>query len=115
MTRVHVAPSRRPSAPAVLRLRGDHDAATAPGLARTLGRAARMHTDLVVDLRAVTFLDAATIGVLVAARAGLGTTGHELSLRAPSRAARRVVSLCGLDDMIEPAIIGANGPWRASA
>jgi anti-sigma B factor antagonist len=115
MTRVHVAPSRWPSAAPVLRLRGEHDAATAPGLARTLNRAARMHTDLVVDLRAVTFLDAASIGVLVAAREGLSADGHLLSLRAPSRAARRVVSLCGLDDMIEPAILAADGPYRASA
>jgi stage II sporulation protein AA (anti-sigma F factor antagonist) len=99
----------------VVRLRGEHDAATAPALARALCRAARRHTDLVVDLRAVTFLDAASIDVLVAARDGARADGHTLSLRAPSRAARRVVTLCGLDDMIEPAVLATCGPCPAGA
>ncbi len=53
--------------------------------------------ELVVDLAAVDFLDAAGIGVLVGTANRARRAGGRVVLRAPSRAACRVLRVVGLD------------------
>jgi len=87
----------------VVWLGGENDLATSGALADAL--AAGMSADLadvVVDLRRVTFLDAATIGVLVRGRNMLDSEGRRLTLRSPSRPAGRMLALCELTVLVEP-------------
>ena len=87
----------------VVWLDGENDLATSGALADTL--AAGMWADLadvVVDLRRVTFIDAATIGVLVRGRNTLDSKGRRLTLRSPSIPADRVLALCELTMLVEP-------------
>ena len=55
---------------------------------------------LEVDMSAVTFMDASGIGVLLAARRLAVDAGGSLTLRAPSRAVRRVTGILGLDEVL---------------
>lgn len=55
---------------------------------------------LTVDLSAVTFIDASGIGVLLAIRALAAEAGGSLTLRAPSRAVRRLVEILGLGEVL---------------
>jgi anti-anti-sigma factor len=106
-----VAVSHRDATPLISRdgdrtvvwLRGEHDIATAPVLADSLATAtATSGCDVIVDLRRVTILDAATIGVLVRARNTLRGNARDLTLRAPSGRANHVLDLCGLLGLVEP-------------
>lgn len=97
----------------VVALRGEQDMSTA---ARVAGALAEMcavgQDDVVVDLSQVLFMDAAIIGVLVAARNVLRSQSRELTIREPSRSARRLLELCGLVELVEPAsaaLAGENG------
>ncbi len=88
----------------VVWLQGEHDAATKEFLTATLARAAELDdANLLVDLGAVTFMDAATVGVIVAAHNRLGT--RTLEIRAPSPGALLLLELCGLTHLIRPAPI----------
>lgn len=92
----------------VVWLRGEHDVSTRPELARSLaGAIALDRNDLVVDLSEVQFLDASTIGVLVAAREFLRARSRSLALRSPSKFARRLLDVCGLGDLVEPRRVDA--------
>lgn len=89
-------------APRVVWLRGEHDRCTAEGLAVMLADAiAADDADLVVDLCDVTFMGAATVGVLEGLGEVLRDQGRTLTLRSPSGAARRVLDICGLSDLAE--------------
>ena len=55
---------------------------------------------LEIDMSAVTFMDASGIGVLLAARRLAVDAGGSLTLRAPSRAVRRVTGILGLDEVL---------------
>lgn len=100
---------------------GEHDLATSVHLSDTIAQAARLDdADIFVDLSGVTFMDASTIGVLVAARDRLRFRSRSLSVRAPSPRARRLLDLCGLAGMIDeppaprgllPAAAAALGSW----
>ena len=69
-------------------------------LSDTLARAVTLDdADVVVDLRDVLFMDAATLGSIVAARNRLRSQSRSLTLRAPSSSADRVLRLCGLTDL----------------
>ena len=59
--------------------------------------------DLVADLSGVTFMDASGIGVLLGVRKQVMEAGGSFTLRAPSRAVRKVIGICGLDAVL-PAI-----------
>lgn len=88
--------------PTVVWVRGDHDVATRRHLAAMLARAGRRDdADLVVDLSGVTFMDASTIGALVAARGRLRADARSLSVRAPSQRARRLLDVCGLLQLVD--------------
>lgn len=87
--------ARREGLGQVIHLSGEHDAATALDLSNELAIAVSLdHEDLVVDLSAVTFLSAATVGVLIRSRVFLDERGRHLRLVAPSSIARRVLDAC---------------------
>jgi anti-anti-sigma factor len=88
---------------ACVRLSGEHDASTVPLIRRALDAALALDADVVVDLARVGFLGAAPIGELLGARAALLERSRTLTMRAPSRSARRIFELCGLSGLIEGA------------
>jgi anti-sigma B factor antagonist len=97
-------PDRRPmsvppyeAAGNVVWLRGEHDMSTLSGLWEIVARAIAFDDgDVVIDLSAVDFMDASTIGVLVRARTILAERSRSLTLRSPSTRAVRVLDLCGV-------------------
>lgn len=100
----------RESAPVVSRdgdrtvvwLDGDHDVATVFALADALEQATLVDgADLIVDLSGVTFIGAATIGVLLRVLDNLRRQSRSLTLRSPSRCAMRVIDVFGLTGLLE--------------
>jgi anti-anti-sigma factor len=88
---------------AVIWLRGEHDIATVAVLADTLANVtAADDADLIVDLSCVTFMSTATIEELIRARNLLLGLSRNLTLRSPSKFARRLLDLCGLAAFVEP-------------
>ena len=86
----------------VVWLRGEHDIGTVAALTETIARAMALDdTDLVVDLSEVQFMSAATIGVLMQARELLHRRSRSLTVRDPSRRARRILDVCGLSELLE--------------
>lgn len=84
-------------------LDGEHDIATGTVVADSLARATSADgADLIVDLSGVTFFGAATLGVLIRGRNILRGESRNLTLRSPSRCARRVLDVCGLAGLVEP-------------
>jgi anti-anti-sigma factor len=89
---------------AVVALYGEHDIATLAELSRAIaGAIALDDADVVVDLSGVEFMGAATATVIERARDFLRARSRELTVRAPSRCARRLLDLCGLTGLVEPA------------
>jgi len=92
--RAFVVSMPRTSGQTVVKLEGEHDLATVDLLARALAKARAVdNADLVVDLHGVDFLGAATVHVLRHTRAVLHRRGRTMTLRFPSKCARRVLSL----------------------
>jgi anti-anti-sigma factor len=88
----------------VVSLHGEQDMNTAGRLAAVLaGSTAEGDVDLVVDLSHVEFIDAKIVTVLVRRRDVLRSRARDLTLRAPSPFARRILDLCGLLELVEPA------------
>lgn len=84
------------------RMAGEYDVTTVRELSVMFSSAiAADDADLVVDLSEVSFMDAATISVIIRARTFLGALGRMLWLRDPSRCARRLLTVCGLDSLIQ--------------
>jgi anti-anti-sigma factor len=83
-------------------LRGEHDASTAGALSQVLTEAAAVDAgDLALDLGAVEFMGAATVGVILGHREVLHARSRALTLRNPSRCARRVLELCDLLHLVD--------------
>ena len=81
----------------VVWVHGAHDAATKAALSLILVDAKRIDGgDLVVDLSSVSFMDASTIGALVAARNRLRVASGVLTVRNPSPPARHQAGLAAL-------------------
>lgn len=88
---------------AVVWLDGEQDIATVAVLADTLANATSADdADLIVDLSGVTFMSTATIDALIRARNLLLGLSRNLTLRSPSKCARRLLDLCGLAGFVEP-------------
>ena len=88
---------------AVVWLDGEHDIATEVTLADTLAKVtSACDANLVVDLSGVTFMSTATIDQLIRARNLLLGLSRNLTLRSPSKCARRLLDLCDLDGLLEP-------------
>lgn len=88
----------------VVYLAGELDLSTLDEERRTLARGIALDLPVVVDLSGVVFMDAATVGLLVRSTAFLHVRGRSLTIRQPSTFAARVLSVCGLDDLV------ADGP-----
>lgn len=85
----------------VVRPCGELDLSTVADLQDALSEACGSGLDVVVDLSDVDFVDARTLGVLVAASQRLAAGGCPLSIVGTSREVRRVFQLTGLDDLLE--------------
>ena len=59
-------------------------------------------TDLVIDLSEVTFMNAATVAVIIRAEAFLRDRSRSLTLRSPSARARRLLGVGGLAELVDP-------------
>jgi anti-anti-sigma factor len=102
-----------PSATVVLD--GEIDIATAPAIRRILLAAiSGGNVHLAVNMSGVTFIDAAGIGVLVAAANRARQAGGGLSLLAPSRQVRRLLDVLHLDAIL-PAAQRPAGPFAAGS
>jgi anti-anti-sigma factor len=88
---------------AVVWLDGEQDIATVGVLADTLANVASADdADLIVDLSGVTFMSTATIDELILSRNLLLGQSRTLTLRSPSKCARRLLDVCGLACLVEP-------------
>ena len=88
---------------AVIWLDGEQDIATVPALADVLARTiAADGGNVMVDLSATTFIDAATIGVLVRSRNFLNPDSRRLTVRSPATFVRHVLEVCELSGLLEP-------------
>jgi anti-sigma B factor antagonist len=80
---------------------GEIDAATAPQLAEALRPHLTAHATVLVDLSAVTFLSAAGLHVLVDAHWSAQAGGGTLKLITGPRCVDRVLTLTGLDQVLD--------------
>lgn len=87
--------------PTVVRLAGDLDVHTAPALRAALEDVIDAgHTDLLVDLRAVTFADSSGLGVLAGAlRKARRRAGH-LEVCAPAPVVVKILRISALDQVL---------------
>lgn len=93
----------------VAHVRGEVDVATYEQLrAAVEPHLAARHT-LVLDLSAVTFMDSKMLHFLVQARERLSADDGSLVLRNPSAAARRVLAISEVGDLVEGARRAAGG------
>lgn len=84
---------------AVVRAAGEFDLAAVADVHRVIARAAAelsAPATIVVDLSAVTFLDAAMLGALVTDRRALLEAGGDLQLTGISAWTMRIIEICGL-------------------
>jgi anti-anti-sigma factor len=109
-----IAVTAIPDAPSVtVVLDGEIDIATSPAIRRLLMAAiSGGDVHLAVDMSGVTFIDAAGIGVLVAAANRAREAGGGLSLLAPPRQVRRLLGILHLDAVL-PAAQRSGGPLAA--
>lgn len=96
-------PLPRDHAQLVVWLHGEHDLSTVASVATMLADVAAAGSgNLTVDLSQVEFIDAATIAAVINSRNVLRTQSRDLSLRAPSSVALRILGLCGLLGLVDP-------------
>jgi anti-anti-sigma factor len=89
--------------PTVVWLRGEHDIATDGELRRILSRAIALNdASLVLDLSKLDLISGSTLGVIVTARKFLRQQSRSLTLRSPTAQVRRIIGICGLDDLLGP-------------
>ena len=84
--------------PVVVRVRGELDMSTTPGLAEALTDAAPIASTIVVDLSAVSFLDSSAIGTLVSAGRARKGGGGRLQIGPRSAVVDRVLEITGLSE-----------------
>ncbi len=76
------------------------DALTAPGLRAALGVLVAEPQDVVVDLAAVTFLDASGLGTIADIAGQLRPSGRVLTVQSAPRRVRWLLELTGLDEVV---------------
>jgi len=82
-------------------LAGELDVATAAGLRRVLNASSDATVpDLAIDLRQVTFMDCAVLGVFIDAYNRVAAAGGCLRIIGPRTGPLRLVQLCALDDVL---------------
>ena len=83
-----------------VRLLGELDVSTAPGLRDELTRLASDGATMVtVDLSELAFVDSTGLSVLITGLKRLRQQGGEMTLRSPSPGARRVLEITGLTEV----------------
>jgi stage II sporulation protein AA (anti-sigma F factor antagonist) len=80
----------------VCRLTGDLDAVSAAHLRAVLSEQVDEGSDAVIDVAGLGFIDSSGLGVLVGALKRFDVAGHQLHLRSPTPALRRVLDMTGL-------------------
>jgi anti-sigma B factor antagonist len=81
---------------------GEADLYTVPRLRHALRQAIAMgRSRVIVDLDQLIFMDASTLGVLVDARRRMSEAGGSLQVRCHTRQGRRVLSVAGLDGLLQ--------------
>ena len=85
----------------VIHVRGEIDLATAGRLRDVIEPHMGPKQTIILDLSEVEFMDSAVLHVLVQARGELTANGGSLILRNPSRAAHRVLTVAGANDLLE--------------
>jgi len=84
---------------AVLTVRGELDAYSAPGLEEQITRlVAEQVDDVVLDLSQTGFLDSSGLRAILTAHRRLSENGGEMRLRAPSEPVTRLLEITGLTD-----------------
>lgn len=87
----------------VVWLAGEHDLSSAGELVQAIATAmASGRSDVVIDLSRVEFMDSTTIDQILAARTRLGAEGRTARVRDPSPAARYLLEICDLTDLVVP-------------
>jgi anti-sigma B factor antagonist len=83
-----------PDGQVVIDLRGEVDVYNAPRLRNELARVVQEGgLDIVLDVEGLDFVDVTGLGVIIAAAKRIGDAGGHVTLRAPTRAVRRIVDL----------------------
>ena len=83
---------------------GEVDIAAADDVLATVLAASRADSaGILVDVSAVTFIDAAGIGTFLRARNFERDGGRDLALHAAPLLVTRLLDICGLPDLVEPA------------
>jgi anti-anti-sigma factor len=83
----------------VVRLNGELDLAGAPALELMLREATRRHSDVVLDLDGLTFVDSTGIRAILAAHRSCAQDGTRLVALGGGREVIRVLEMCGLRDV----------------
>ena len=85
----------------VVECHGELDMDTVRQLERSLEAVAQDgHAEVVVDLAGVGFLDSSGLNLLARTTADLRATGRQLTIRNPSAAAQRMITISGLDRLL---------------
>jgi anti-anti-sigma factor len=86
----------------VISLSGEQDCSNSAELMQACAAAISCDdSDLVIDIRRVEFMSAATVDVIVSIAEVLGRRNRDLVVRNPSAASRHLLEICGLSDLIE--------------
>jgi anti-sigma B factor antagonist len=94
----------------IVHLRGELDMATAPLLAERLACVVGDGPSLtIIDVSQLAFCDSSGLGVLLRCRRRTHQHGGQLVLRSPSHALQRLLTLTGLDEVLETEF-GSEGP-----
>jgi anti-sigma B factor antagonist len=90
--------------PAVVRISGEMDVASAGAVSECLTGLLDAGADVVIDLSELEFIDSTGLGVLVTAGGRAREGGHRIRLRAPGKNVASTLSVTGLDRVftIEP-------------
>ena len=107
MTALHVSRPTHGSSPGVVAVAGDLDVASAAGFVEAVAAEFQASDSMVLDLAGVTFLDSTGLGALIELRNGAVGRGGRFSVRNPSSAVERVLSLVGMSDYFQADEAGA--------
>jgi anti-anti-sigma factor len=84
----------------VVEVSGEVDLAVVDALWDAIEQAASRSARLVLDLRDMTFIDSSGLGVLVRAHLKMGQVREAVVLRSPNAAARRILDISGIDNLV---------------
>ncbi len=86
----------------VVWLHGEHDLSTVAELLAVLRHATGLDREsLVVDAGNVLFMDASTLGIIVAWSTALEALGRSLTIRSPSAPVLRLLEICRMESLLD--------------